>query len=221
MPKGNMICCRHVAGNAQLLLCEFLGTCSRKDAWGHSISCLSFIWSSTKSLKIFKVCALAGSGNLSGGESDPRGGGVAGQGQVRSMGGPARLRSAWRNPLLRVRGRRCLETPSTRGQFRMAFSGSPHGGVLAAEWTIATRHLVELSSLVGLHSGVIFVSFMYVRRGTKRIYSRSYPLLLADAEVDAVYIPLPTALHREWVPRAAAAGKHILLEKPVPRAALS
>ena len=65
------------------------------------------------------------------------------------------------------------------------------------------------------------MSFMYVRRGTKRIYSRSYPLLLADAEVDAVYIPLPTALHREWVPRAAAAGKHILLEKPVPRAALS
>ncbi len=42
----------------------------------------------------------------------------------------------------------------------------------------------------------------------------SYEDLLASREVDAVYIPLPTGLRKEWVLRAAAAGKHIVSEKP-------
>lgn len=42
----------------------------------------------------------------------------------------------------------------------------------------------------------------------------SYEELLASPNVDAVYIPLPTGLRRDWVLRAAAAGKHILCEKP-------
>jgi len=42
----------------------------------------------------------------------------------------------------------------------------------------------------------------------------SYEDLLAAKNVDAVYIPLPTGLRKEWVRRAAAAGKHILCEKP-------
>ncbi|MCA9192158.1 MAG: Gfo/Idh/MocA family oxidoreductase [Planctomycetales bacterium] len=42
----------------------------------------------------------------------------------------------------------------------------------------------------------------------------SYEDLLASSEVDAVYIPLPTALRKQWVVRAAEAGKHVLGEKP-------
>ncbi len=42
----------------------------------------------------------------------------------------------------------------------------------------------------------------------------SYEELIASPEVDAIYIPLPTGLRKEFVLRSAAAGKHILCEKP-------
>lgn len=42
----------------------------------------------------------------------------------------------------------------------------------------------------------------------------SYAELIAAPDIDAVYIPLPTALRKEWVLAAAKAGKHVICEKP-------
>ena len=70
-------------------------------------------------------------------------------------------------------------------------------GVLQA---IASRDPVKAQALVDEH-----------HRG---VAYESYAELLKDPEIDAVYIPLPNHLHKEWTIRALEAGKHVLVEKP-------
>ena len=79
--------------------------------------------------------------------------------------------------------------------FRGGLEGSQHG-VLAA---IASRN-PDRPGLAGDFPGARIV--------------HGYDALLADKDIDAVYIAVPHTGHAEWAIKAAAAGKHVLVEKP-------
>ena len=52
------------------------------------------------------------------------------------------------------------------------------------------------------------------KHGVPKVHA-SYDALIGDPEIDAIYNPLPNALHCDWTLRALRAGKHVLCEKPI------
>lgn len=93
-------------------------------------------------------------------------------------------------------------------------------GVLSTA-KIAREHLIPaiLTSRNGVLSAVASrnvarAQALAAQSGASHAFG-SYDELLASSDVDAIYIPLPTSQHVEWAIRAADAGKHVLVEKPL------
>ncbi len=86
---------------------------------------------------------------------------------------------------------------------------------IAKNRTIPGFLMADNANLVAIASRGIGKASAYAGEfGIKKAYD-SYDKLLADDEIEAVYTPLPNAVHREWVEKAAKAGKHVLCEKPM------
>jgi predicted dehydrogenase len=102
----------------------------------------------------------------------------------------------------------------------MAKQGKVKWGVLGAA-SIAVRKVIpgmqggECSEVVAIASRDLAKGEAAARKlGVAKVYG-SYEELLADSEIEAVYVPLPNHLHVPWSIKAAEAGKHVLCEKPL------
>ncbi|MCC7449709.1 MAG: Gfo/Idh/MocA family oxidoreductase [Anaerolineae bacterium] len=71
------------------------------------------------------------------------------------------------------------------------------------------------SELVGVASRDQAKAERYAQQWNIPCAYGSYEAMLADPQIDAVYIPLPNGYHAEWAIKSADAGKHILCEKPL------
>jgi xylose dehydrogenase (NAD/NADP) len=93
-------------------------------------------------------------------------------------------------------------------------------GVLGAAWIADVALLPALRQAAGAELLAIAsrdqarARELAGRHGVERVHA-DYAALLADPDVDAVYLPLPNSLHLPWTLRALAAGKHVLCEKPL------
>lgn len=91
-------------------------------------------------------------------------------------------------------------------------------GILGTAEIAFRRFLPALKSFSGIE--YVGVASRDIRKTEKFIQAyggrgfQGYEELINDEEIDAVYIPLPPALHYKWASQALKAGKHVLLEKP-------
>jgi len=85
---------------------------------------------------------------------------------------------------------------------------------------IADQHMIAAiqdttsSELLAIASRSLEKARSFANKYNITNYYGNYDELLADAEIEAVYIPLPNHLHCQWVEKADSAGKHVLCEKP-------
>jgi D-xylose 1-dehydrogenase (NADP+, D-xylono-1,5-lactone-forming) len=99
---------------------------------------------------------------------------------------------------------------------------------MPARWGILSTARINDKFIGGCaQSDLVSVSAVASRDGERaRSYANehgierahgSYEALLADPDVEAVYISLPNSMHIDWTQRALRAGKHVLCEKPLSR----
>ena len=93
-------------------------------------------------------------------------------------------------------------------------------GVLGAAKIAVTKVIPAMQQ--GTYSEIVAVASRDLEKAQQTAHDLdiqkfygSYEELLADAEIDAIYNPLPNNLHIPWTIKAAEAGKHVLCEKPI------
>lgn len=101
----------------------------------------------------------------------------------------------------------------------MRATGPVRMGVLGCADIAVRRVLPAIAAVPGVEAAVVASRD---RSTAERVAAANgaaavtgYDAVLHRQDVDAVYVPLPTALHAEWVERALLAGKHVLSEKPL------
>lgn len=86
---------------------------------------------------------------------------------------------------------------------------------IAKEWLAPAIHMSDRGRIAAVASRTPGkAEALAAPYGPMAIYD-DYDALLADASIDAVYIPLPNGDHVHWTKRALEAGKHVLCEKPI------
>ncbi|MEY7973683.1 Gfo/Idh/MocA family protein [Saccharomonospora xinjiangensis] len=85
---------------------------------------------------------------------------------------------------------------------------------IAARRTLPALAEVDQARLVAVSSRDAAKAADFAKR-FDAIAVTGYQRLLDSTDIDAVYIPLPPALHAEWVEKALHAGRHVLVEKPL------
>ncbi|PJJ70750.1 putative dehydrogenase [Diaminobutyricimonas aerilata] len=92
-------------------------------------------------------------------------------------------------------------------------------GVIAADFTTALhRHTTQRVVAVGSRDAARAAAFA-ARHGVARAHG-SYEELVADPGLDVVYVATPTSEHTAHALLAIAAGRHVLVEKPLARTAV-
>src|SRR5689334_24986363 len=87
-------------------------------------------------------------------------------------------------------------------------------GNIARQFADGVRKSAKRSELVAVGSRSGESASRFAEERGAGVAHDSYEKLIADPNVQAVYISLPNSLHHEWTIKSLKAGKHVLCEKP-------